>query len=98
MVNDDLGNVKSEIYVGHSEVSSQYLPLWNGYYTKIPQSVHPVFGSKEEPGLFFIFSNTYSSGLRYVAPEAGEIQGKCVGGLMEGTHVTAATRNSGRVW
>jgi hypothetical protein len=33
-----------------------------------------------------------------VAPEVGEIQGKCVRGLAEGTHVTAATRNNGRVW
>jgi len=95
VVNDDLGNVKSEIYMGRSKVSSQYLPVWNGYHTKIPQSVHLVFGSRDEnPPL----SNTYSSGLRFAAPEAGEIQGKCVGGLAEETYVTAATRNSGRAW
>ena len=32
-----------------------------------------------------------------MASEAGEIPGKCVGGLAEGTRVTAASRNSGRV-
>jgi hypothetical protein len=54
-----------------------------------------------ERGTFFFSPpppNIYSLGLRFVAPENGEIQGKYVGGLAEGTHVTAATRTSGRVW
>jgi hypothetical protein len=43
-----------------------------------------------------IFINvTYRSGLSFEVSDNGEIQGKYVGGLAEGTHLTAVARMSG---